>query len=202
MKNEWKTELYRATHNPWLWISLFIGMGITGCHFVFCVLPLNEYIYGPKVSYPLSTFGKWIGMDRVSVFASLYYFVVPILASIPFVGTLKEDIKTGYIRNIVIRVSKIKYFIAKFLVTFVIAGFVTVIPLLFNFVLTATVLPLLIPQAGTHLFPIYQLSMMGAFYYQHPFLYVMVYLFLDFVFWDYWQRWDYWHPISVIEYFL
>lgn len=180
MKNEIKVEFYRATHNRWLWIALLLGMTIAGVHFIFCIVPLYKSVYG--YTYPLSVFGKWLGGENTSVYPVLYYFIMPILSAIPFAGTLKEDIQTGYIQNIVTRVKKEYYYIAKFFVTFLIAGAIAIIPLVFNFMLTAMVLPAIIPQANTAFFPIFSYSMLGDLFYSQPYTYVLVYMGLDFVF--------------------
>ncbi len=182
MKNEWKVEWYRAVHSAGFWGALLIGCLIGIAHFLFCIIPLNDYVYMPQDLYPLSAYGKWMGMDNITVYSSLYYFILPILVSLPFTGSMKEDIQSGYIRNVVIRVEKWKYFAVKFGVTFVISGLTAVLPLILNFVLTATVLPLLLPQSNTATYPIFQYCFLGDYYYQHPFGYVCIFLLLTYVF--------------------
>lgn len=182
MKNEWKVEWYRATHSIWIWCAILIGCLISFCHFVFCVVPLAKFVYSAEAIYPLSVYGKWMGVDNTTVYAGLYYFVLPIISSVPFVGSLKEDLQTGYIRNVVTRVEKSKYFLVKYSVTFVISGFVSVFPLILNFVLTALILPLLTPQANTANFPIFQYCFMGDFYYKHPLGYVLIFLLITYAF--------------------
>ena len=180
MKNEWKTEWYRATHSNYFKVAMLIGGFISLAHFVLCVCPLYQFL--DEELYPFSVYGKWIGIDNISVYSSMYYFLLPILIALPFVGTLKEDLRTGYVRNVFIRVDKCSYYIAKFSVNFVVAGMITVIPLILNFILTAMVLPLVKPQSGSFLFPIYQCHFLGDFYYEHPFCYVVIYLILNFIF--------------------
>ena len=182
MKNEWKVEWFRATHSVGFGTAIFAGCLISICHFIFCIIPLRDYIFIQQDLYPLSVYSKWMGMDNISVYSGLYYFVLPVLAALPFAGSLKEDIQSGYIRNIAIRTDKRNYFITKVAVNFVVSGLTAVIPLILNFTLAAMVFPLLIPQSNTANDPIFQYCFLGDLYYQHPLIYIGVFLLLTFVF--------------------
>lgn len=100
MRNDFKIEFYRAVKSRGLLLSLILGLLIVVCHFVWMVLPLKDNVM--ISNYPLSVFGKWIGGENSSVFPTLYYFTVPVLASLPFAGSYKEDIVSGYIKNVTV----------------------------------------------------------------------------------------------------
>lgn len=180
MKNEFKTEFYRVMHSPGMLFSLGVGIVIAVAQILLDTVPVLKYVN--EGSYPLSAFAKWLGGDNTSLFATLYYFVVPILCAIPFAGTLKEEMESGYTQNVVTRVKKESYFRTKYIVTFLSAGIVAVVPLLVNFFFTASLLPMVIPQANTALFPIFSYSLLGDLFYSHPLVYLMFYLLLNFVF--------------------
>lgn len=182
MQNELKTEMHRAVYNYRFLFAILIGIGIAVIHVIVRVIPVQKWIYFSGSNYPLSAYEKWLGVDNASVYNTLYYFVIPILAAIPFTGSLRQDIQSGYIQNIVTRISKTKYFLAKYITTFIVGGLVTVIPLIVNFILTTTVLPLVVPQSNTIYYPITQTSILGDFFYAHPLLYVFLNFILNFVF--------------------
>lgn len=180
MINEFKMEFYRALKSRGLLLSLFAGLLIAVCHFVFTVVPLKNNIM--LSNYPLSIFAKWIGGENSTVFPTLYYFTVPVLASLPFAGSYKEDVSSGYIKNITTRISRKEYLRAKYIVTFLIGGIVSVFPMLVNFILTSMVLPAIHPQSSTGYFPIFSYSMIGDLFYSHPFVYLFIYMIINFVF--------------------
>lgn len=180
MQNELKAELYRVGKCKWTWIALAVGFAISIGQFLLVSVPLKNNIY--TGAYPISVFAKWMGGENTSAFSALYYFILPILATIPFGGSLKEDIRSGYARHILIRVRRKNYYLAKYIAVFLSAGCIAVLPLIINFMLTALVLPCVKPQSSTALFPIFAYSLMGDLFYSHPFGYLAIYLLINFVY--------------------
>lgn len=180
MRNEFKIEFHRAVKSRGLLLSLIVGLLIAASHFVWTVLPLKDNIM--ISGYPLSAFGKWIGGENYSVFPTLYYFTVPVLAALPFAGSYKEDIVSGYIKNVTTRISRKEYLKAKYMVTFLTGGIVAVLPMMVNFLLTAMVLPAILPQSSTGYFPIFSYSMLGDLFYSYPYIYLLIYMTIDFIF--------------------
>lgn len=180
MKNELKIEIERVTKSKGLLAAFIIGIAISVSHFMVMVWPLRDSIM--VSTYPLSAFGKWIGGENASIFPTLYYFIVPILIAIPFAGSYKEDLSTGYIKNILQRTSRKNYLKAKYVTTFFSGGIISVVPLISNYILTAMILPSLIPQSSTGQFPIFSNSMLGELFYSHPYIYMMIYIFINFIF--------------------
>lgn len=180
MKNELKIEFQRACRSTGMKISIFVSFAIAILHFILMVLPLRNYIYSGD--YPLSVFGKWMCGEDGSVFPTLYYLIVPILIALPNAGSYKEDIKTGYIKNVITRTYRYKYLGAKYVVTFLIGGTVAVVPMILNFLLTALILPAVMPQASTGYFSIFSNSMLGDMFYAHPYVYLLIYMTINFIF--------------------
>lgn len=180
MKNELKVEFQRAYNSYGFQFAFFVGISIAIFHFIFMILPLKDNVL--LGDYPLSVFGKWLCGEDSSFFPTLYYFTVPILIALPNAGTYKADLATGYIRNVLSRTARKNYFVTKYIVTFFIGGFIAVFPMILNFLLTATILPAVIPQASTGYFPIFSYSMLGDLYYSHPYVYLCIYMVINFVF--------------------
>lgn len=183
MRREIKMEWNRAVHGWGFRLSLLFGIAIAAIHFAVMIWPVRNMIWPPKASYPTGVFERWMGADGASVYGTLYYFIMPILAAIPYAGSYKEDLKSGYLKNIVLRAGRKNYLAAKFLVCFLTAGIVSVLPLIINFLLTATVLPALLPQASTFYYPLFGFSMWADLFYAHPYFYLLAYACLNFVFW-------------------
>ncbi|MFP3154662.1 hypothetical protein LQZ18_09595 [Lachnospiraceae bacterium ZAX-1] len=107
----------------------------------------------------------------------------PLLAAIPYAWSYCEEKNSGYQRNIVVRSGKTQYFLSKYIAIFLSGGLTMVIPLAFNFLLTAMVFPAVTPNViYDTAYGIFGSSLMSALYYSNPFLYLLFYLLIDFVF--------------------
>lgn len=162
-------------------LALAIGLLVVFSHFFTEILPLRDQIMDRK-GYPLSAFGQWFGGENVTVYSTLFYFIAPILAAFPSAGSYKADLKSGYIKNVLTRIERKKYLRAKYFVAFLSGGMIVVFPLVLDFALTSMVLPALIPQSGTGLFPIFSSSLLGDLYYVHPYAYLAIYLGINFLY--------------------
>lgn len=130
-----------------------------------------------------SLFNHWIGSEAISAGAIYYYFLFPILVCIPYGWSYCRERRSGYIKNVVIRTGKLGYYLSKYIALFLSGGLAMVIPLLFNFILTAMFIPAVTPDpyyiTGYGIIPA---SFLSEFFYTYPFLYVFLYLFVDFIY--------------------
>lgn len=182
MKKILYMEFGRAFKNKLFLLSVVLGCAITISHFIQSVLPYIDSVYLPGAQYPLTVFHKWIGGEDTGFQPTLYYFAVPLIIAIPYLWTIKSDMDTGYVKNIFIRIGQEKYYFVKYIVTFVSSGLLAVIPLVVNFLLTAMVLPATIPQSSTAFYPIYNVHILGDLFYERPYVYLLFYLVLNFVY--------------------
>jgi hypothetical protein len=183
-----KIELRRAFKNPLLLIALAVGAAVALGQFIQVVLPAIPYLDTYKavskggIIYPHSVFNKWMGSDSTSVYSLLFYILMPILVTLPFADSFFCDRKSGYIKNVLIRTPKSRYYIAKYIAVFLSAGTAGIVPLLLNLGLSSAVLPSLLPQITDGTFPLMGTSMWAGLFYTHPYLYTGAYLAVDFVF--------------------
>lgn len=184
MRKYMKMELRRAFGGASFWGMLCIACGICVWHFVANVLPLRDYIYMEKSSYPLSIYGVkgWLGMDLTSVQQGLYYMIIPILCAVPYGRSFYFDMSSGFASQLTTRGEKRGYLAAKFTVAFLSGAAISGIPLVFDFLLTGTVLPCVIPQSGTGSFAVWTDCPMGGLLIRHPLAYTLVFLLIDIVF--------------------
>lgn len=178
MKKILWVEYQRLFRNKKLFLSSGVSLGIVLMQIIMESLPYVNAEFG---AYPLSVFEKWIGGEKSSVFPMLYFLLIPILMAVPYGGTMLEDFKSGYIKNVYTRTGKKEYLTAKYIVAFT-SGIFAVIPLIINFALTAMVLPAVIPQASAGFYTISARSMLGELFYLHPYSYLFIYFLLDTVF--------------------
>lgn len=185
MKQIFNMELERAMHNKKLILALVVGNAIVLWHFIQNVLPktqyLNNYLLN-KGEYPVSVFNTWIGGESYSVQSYLFHLLIPILLTIPYLDSLFLDIRSGYVKNIMIRVRKKEYFLAKLIVVLITANLVIIEPLVLNLLLTATVIPSLVPEPTSMTFSVTANCFMDEIYYTHPYIYIGVYLLIAIVY--------------------
>lgn len=179
-----KIEFSRAFKNKYLLLSIFIGCLIAITHVIQNVIPCVKALDldWSKGFYPHSVFNKWMGGEIYSIQPYLYFLIAPILAAIPFADSFYLDKKSGFLKNIFIRTKKRNYYISKYLSTFITGGAAVVIPLALNFILTSMFLPALTPESCAGTFMIMDMSMWADLFYSNPYIYVLMYLILDFVF--------------------
>lgn len=181
MKQMLKNEFSRLWSNKILYLVFGIEFLIVIMQFFSETFPYRGDRVYQLDFYPLSVFEKWIGGDKGSFYPTLYFMLLPILIAIPYGGTFLQDLRSGYVKQIFTRVGKRPYFLVKYIVSFV-TGILGVIPLICNFCITACVLPAVIPQAGAGTFPIANTCLYSELFYEHPYVYVTVWLIQDILF--------------------
>ena len=187
MKELLKMEVKRVRESRTFRIALIIGILITVSQYIMYVLPcvqyLDKYKENPFGSLcPHTWYEKWIGGETISSQAYLFFMLLPVLAVLPHGTSLASDHISGYIYHVFSREKKEKYYLAKYIVTFVSGGVAVIIPLLVNLFLSICTLPSILPDKSTGTSMIAGDMMWVDFYYLHPNLYIIAYLGLIFVF--------------------
>lgn len=171
-----------------LYISILIGSAV--CIWLFLVQIKELHIHQELLQqygtvkeglyYPESTFNHFIGLDYVHGECQTLYTILPILASLPFAGTLVSDKKSGYIQNIIIKTSRISFYVSKIITVFLSGFIVTLTILSFDLILTMCAFPILPPEAITANFPsAYENSMFLELFVNHPIVYTALYILID-----------------------
>ncbi|ARU60614.1 hypothetical protein CBW65_05600 [Tumebacillus avium] len=157
-----------------------MGTIIAGLHIVREVVPWisNDL---PAASQ-LTPFTKWIGMDAFSFESNLLYLLLPLLAAIVYADSYLLDEKSGFTKSIYTRVSKGKYLISKFLVTFLTGAMAVLVPLFIHLLVTAMLLPSMMPDPASGTSPMIEGKMWLDFYYEHPYAYIFSYMLIDMLF--------------------
>lgn len=188
-----KLELKKAFKNKFFWISVVLGCLITLLSFEHMVNMYYEgmsaisgnstdIIYDPHIGIN-TVFNCWIGGEPFSLGSSIYFFVFPLLIALPYGWSYSEERKCGYRRMMIAKTGKKKYYCAKYVAVFLSGGVAMVLPLIFNFWMTLLVVPAILPDVTMNMFyGVFGGSFLAELYYTVPFLYVAIYLFIDFVY--------------------
>lgn len=181
-------EIQRAFKNKGTAIALGTGILIALAHLIHNIPPaleatktmMNYFNSDKGLLYPRNVFTSWIGGEGYSVESFLFYLALPLIAAIPYSGSLLEDLSSGFAKNICIRVRKQDYLTAKYIAVFIVSGTVAVIPLFLNLLLSAMILPSILPQVADGTF-ITASKVLYHLYGTHPYLYIAIYLIIDFI---------------------
>lgn len=169
-----KMELIRAFKSKRMMPAISFGLGLGIWHYFAYIFPLRDYVFSG--SYPLSAYNKWLGGEYYSLQSTLFYMVIPIICAMPYGESWLYDCTSSIGGQEIIRGSKKSFVQTKMLVSFITGAVIAVLPLLFDFALTSSTLPAIVPKAGLGLSPIGINALMGALFYEHPFLYTLIYI--------------------------
>lgn len=142
----------------------------------------NGNIFGNPMITAASLFVHWIGADVTSFQSSAFFFLLPLFVTLPYGWSLIGEIRSGYLKNMFVRISRRTYFFSKYIAVFISAALLIMIPLFFNFFVLALFLPAL---KIDNIYPygiLGERGMWSGIYYQNPFLYTIMYIVMDGIF--------------------
>ena len=184
--NIFKLELKRAIFNKRMLIVLLFGVA---CALYFNITnfmyEIESYKYIAQNNLAecadLNTlYDRWLGMSYGEE-AIIFFYVFPLLAVYPAGMIYFDDRKNGYLKNLYTQCSKVKCLFSKYFATFISGGVAVSTPLVFSFMIAALYSPARIPDSIMNT-SIVDSSLWGGLYFQHPLIYVIAYILLDFVF--------------------
>jgi hypothetical protein len=190
-----KLELKKSLKNKLFFFVIIVGFLITVLSFLYNLevhtKDLNSMLeYEDKTSIlsnhliGLSTlFNHWIGGESYTLGSTIYFYIFPIMVAIPYGWSYCTELKSGYIKNMVIRTGNFNYYLGKYVATFISGGLAMIIPLVLNIMLVASFIPALKPDpAYMPFYGVFPFSFMSQLFYTKPILYVLIYIFIDFIF--------------------
>lgn len=177
-----KNELRRACSNPAFIGALGVGMIVALANIALVAFPYatsdvwSAWRSGAKAGYPLSFHHSWIGQTSFSVTTVIFYWLVPLLACIPFAASLNEDLGSRYADQVIVRVGKSRYFAAKLVASVVSSVAVVAIPLLVNVAFAACLVPDIPPEPAAGTFYVAPNTMLVDLFYESPWAYVALFI--------------------------
>ena len=195
MKRLLQIELKKAFGSKLFWITLALGILIISVsayqningYFEFADgVKLRREFNAGKVINPLNQvftlYNSWIGAEVSMPMNSLYYILMPLMAPLAYGWSYFTEKKSGYVKNVVTRIDKKKYYLAKYIAVFLAGGAVVAIPLLVNVLAVACVVPAYQPDMFYEMYYVMDYHYMIRLFFSMPVLYVAYVLVLDFVF--------------------
>lgn len=185
----WKMECRKALGNRFFVIALCAG--IFFC-FISALYNIETYYQGQDqlkelggnpMTQAFGLFNYWIGGEQTSLGYLLFFTLFPLLAIFPYGWSQCLEKKSGYTKMVVVRAGKQRYYLAKYLATFLSGVLVILIPLILNLVITACFVPAVKPSIMYEIYySISHATMWSGLFYEHPFIYVLLYLLIDSIF--------------------
>lgn len=190
-----KIELKKAIKNKGFAIAIIIGMILAVLSLIYCI---NIYkrdinatvdyaekfniVYNPDTASH-TIFNKWIGGEGNSLGTSVYFFIFPLLIALPYGWSYSSEKKSGYRKAMIVHCGKKNYYISKYIATFISGGLAMVIPMVFSIIITSCYFPAVKPFVLYDVYyGVFGYDLMSKLYYTYPFLYLFLYLLIDFVF--------------------
>lgn len=160
--------LWSRLNKLWLFLALVIGISIS---FLQCIVSASKYIPATNSPYTM-----WISIDGFTFVPTIFFILLPLIASLPASTLLKEDFTNGYFYKLKMGKS-IKQILATYLGIAFMTGFIVIaVPLLFNFFSWFMILPNVKPDnllninIGARNFTMLFVSL----YYSHPFIHAIL----------------------------
>lgn len=188
MSNMLKIEIFKVLKSKGLIISVLIGILLSIWVIIEAIINQNlmydAFVADPEstgnVYFPISVYNTYIGINHTSVASSIFYFILPILAALPYGSSLVSEKKSGYIKSVIIRSGKSKYYISKFIAAFFSGVLVCIIIMTFSMIFSFMFLPNIKPDVITSTFPAaFRSNMWSNLYVHHPLVYLLLYSGID-----------------------
>lgn len=196
MKNLLKLELKKAFCNTWFAICLMIGtflVCISACQTAIAyygddgVAALFEYRINNNIMLregpeAVTLYNRWLGA-RSDLGAVVFFYLVPLLAVLPCGWNISVEINGGYLKAVVPRVGRKKYFSAKLLAAFISGGTAVASMMLLSLIVTAALVPAVKPHPYNNMYYwVYHGDLFSSVAFSHPLAYALIYVIIDFLF--------------------
>lgn len=193
-----KTEIKKLTEDSLFWICLGCGILFTlmsalytwqlyyselGSGGMLAALESSNIESKENILAMQTLYNSWIGADKQSIGATLFYILSPLIVGLPFGWHFSEELHSGYLHMAIPFSGRNRYFITKLLMSFFGGGTLLVLPQLFSILITALYIPAIKPSVIYSPYTaIIHGDMFSELFYTHPFGYIMVVLAIDLVF--------------------
>lgn len=175
-------EMVRAFHGYWMISAIGFGISLLALNIITQVVPLSYNLGSTLDTFPPSLYNRWAGAWGFDPFYQTYMFLIPIIATLPFGWSLRDDFETGYALQCESRTGKPRFILNKMMAIFVSGATAATLPLALCFAVSAFFLPAIQPDASAiGAFTITQSSMWANIFYDNALLYTSLYLGLIFI---------------------
>ena len=148
----------------------------------------NGYFFEDNSAYAISLYNVWIGSISGDLFfTTIFYFILPLAATLPFSFSLSDESKSGYLRQMTLKKGQMRYYFAKYIVTFTSGFLLAAIPLLINVIITACYIPAYKPDPLEQLYSgQYYGQYLANIFYSEPFAFMIIFILIPGLFCGLW----------------
>lgn len=133
-----------------------------------------------------SLYNNWLGASG-NFYTYLFYFLIFLLCTLPYSWALYSEKKSGYIYQMLTRMKRKKYYVAKYVAAFVSGGTIAIVPMLLNLIVCAMFIPAYsMDQLSDLYIAVPQRFLWSSILYANPLLYILLYMLLSYVFCGVW----------------
>lgn len=127
-----------------------------------------------------SLFSAWLGGDVQTLAYTAYFFLFPLGTALPFSWSYYTEQKSGYIKNVLTRTSKKKYYFAKTTAVFISGALVALVPYIINLLMVSSFIPYYYTWAG-YIFNnrVYFGAIWSDIFYSNPALHMFLFVLLN-----------------------
>lgn len=182
-----KNELYKSIHNKFFVTAMIIAFVIQ----LFSVQPNYDFyceaidhffkynvekgIFSDRLFFEnVDIYTFWISIEGVTMGYNLAKYLLPILAVLPFGWSFLSEQKSGYQFQTVCRIGKTKYFISKYIATFISGALPIAFLLLSNYAILALFCPIHTPAVDSLSTGIDMGYIGGTLFYENAFLFMLM----------------------------
>lgn len=129
-----------------------------------------------------NTYVNTVYRDFTSITPAMFYRFIPLICVLAYGWSYSSDVRSGYIKSIITRTSKLKYLTSKYFATFISGGLVVLIPILVNILTLACFMPFRMPNIYESIYyaelPAFAFANL---FYKAPALYMVIILIFHFI---------------------
>lgn len=174
-----KIEIKRIFKRPSFYVALLVGIAIASLE----VFSNNHIRLGSKgfIDFSSGAYNNLM-LYNLGKYIRMLQMVFPLIVTIAFADAYLEDLKSGFIKNIITRYDKKKYLITRFLVNFIVSGLIISIPLIVNYMLYASFIPSIEPKVFFSSPVLVPGEFLPYIFFNFPLLHAFIRIFLLFIY--------------------
>lgn len=187
-----REEIGRALRSRMFWGALLIGFLFSAVNIAESLTRAEELharnleclAYGMKInmsSAGFSLFISWIALHATGLGSNLFYFLLPVLAALPYGWSYNQDRRSGYYAQAVTRMGKRRYFAAKYTAVFVSGGLIAMLPVAADLLVCAMLLPDQAVRVNNLLLLVLDYSFASVLLYTRRWLYALIWCAMTFL---------------------
>lgn len=172
-----RRKLWRAKS---FWIALLLGFIMAGLNAWYQIKMMLQmalidvvraYGWVNPTDQSGTLYNCWIGNESSTFGFSLFYFLFPVVCVVPYGWSLASEMQSGYLKNIVTRANRKRYFVTKYWTTFLGGSVAGTLPLILNLFANAMFIPPIKPDIWYPYYMMLQTDFLSDLFCEYPLIF-------------------------------